>query len=314
MLRRIKRLLSGTPARHQRKMVRIKGPSGKHTMIPDRRMTVRHGFRGRPILCDEDFQVLADFIFRAIGIEMDGRRKGMLESRLMNRLRTLNMGTFTEYAGYLLTRRGVRNELDPLIDAVTTKKTHFYREPEHFDFLAGKAIAGLLKDRNIIRAWSAGCSSGEEPYSIALAMEQYAMAHGSFRYSVLGSDISQTALDRAEAGEYDRESLVNLSEHLRKTYFTRNGTRYTLTRDVRRKVTFSRLNLLDDEYQMLSEADIVFFRNVGIYFNDYDRREILIKLSRKLGRGGLLFIGHSERIESFGLPLEKVDSTIFMKP
>jgi len=287
--------------------------NGRTIYLPDRRRRPRLPFRGRPSMSGEEFETLSIFIGDVLGLQIRPEDMQMLESRLMNRLRALHMATFLEYSGYLMSERGINNELDNFIDAITTGKTHFWRESDQFDFIIEGGAGKLLKTRQAIRAWSVGCSTGEEPYTIAMALAEHARKFGDFSFRVLGSDISQHSIEKASRAQYEHESTMKLPASLRERYFSREGGKYTISNKLRDKVTFQRINLLDHDYSMQGDMDMAFFRNVSIYFRPEVRERILRSICSRLSPGGLLFIGHSESIGEFDLPLEPLESSIYVR-
>lgn len=291
----------------------VQDSSGRTVYVTDRRRQPRQPFRGKPAMRQEDFEQLSIFTCAAVGISLKDTDMPMLESRIMGRLRTLHIATFREYAGFLMSERGIKEELDNFIDAITTGKTHFWRESDHFEFLMDSGAEELLKTRKSIRAWSIGCSTGEEPYTIAISLAEHARLSGEFLFSVLGSDISGNAIRKAQRAEYDKGSVLNLPDHLRVMYLTAEDGIYRVTDNIREAVTFQRFNLLDDDYALNGDIDIAFFRNVGLYFSKDVQKKILTSVCNHLSPGGFLFLGHSESISEFGLPVDAVADTIYVK-
>jgi chemotaxis protein methyltransferase CheR len=288
--------------------------SAKDFILPqERRESKRFPFSGRPEISEEEFKRLSHFTIDVLGIKITPSDTKLLESRLMNRLRTLNIGTFREYTGFLMSKRGLSSELENFINSMTTGKTHFWREADHFDFIIQSGAGELLSARDSISAWSIGCSTGEEPYTIAMALSEHARNREDFDFSVLGSDISEFAIKKATMAKYGISSVLNLPVHLRDMYLVKEDDSYRVSERIREAVSIRRMNLLDDDYSLNGVMDMAFFRNVGIYFSSGLQEKILRRICGNLSQGGFLFLGHSESIGEFDLPLELVEGTIFRK-
>ena len=267
----------------------------------------------------EVFDRLSAFIFEECGIKMPPSKKTMLEARLTKRMRQLGMPDFGEYCRFLFSPEGKAEELFHMIDAVTTNKTDFFREPQHFDHLARHVLPTLARAtgagiRRPLTVWSAACSSGEEPYTLAMVLGDFALRTPGFQYMVLGTDISTRMLDRAKDAIYDEERIVPVPVEMRKRYLLRGrDTSRKLVRiapELRARVRFRRLNFLDDDYQLRERMDVIFCRNVLIYFDRPTQEKVLRHLCEHLAPGGFLFTGHSETISGMNLPLAAVANTI----
>ncbi len=268
----------------------------------------------------QEFDRLSDFIIEHCGIKMPPAKKIMLESRLQKRLRTLGMTSFKEYCEYLFDTPEGDRELVHMIDAVTTNKTDFFREPVHFDFLAGTALPEFLAEsaaggRKQFMVWSAGCSSGEEPYTLAIVLNEFAFQHPDFHYSILATDISTKVLDKAKAGIYDEHLVEDIPHALKQKYFLRSKDRakrlVRVVPELRARVTFQRVNLMEEHLVVPERVDAIFCRNVIIYFERSTQYQLLSRLCRCLKPGGYLFLGHSETVHGFDLPLVRIASTIY---
>lgn len=246
-------------------------------------------------------------------------KKVMLQSRLQKRLRELNMASFKEYIDYVFSQEGLNNEIIHMLDVVSTNKTDFFREPVHFDFLSQTALPELTQGaRNrMIKIWSAGCSSGEEPYTIAIVMADFAEKNPGFDYSIIGTDISTQILQKAVDAVYkeDRVSIIPLET--KRKYFLKSKERLNPTvkvgSNLRKKVRFGRLNFMDNYYDIPETFDIVFCRNVLIYFDRETQEKVIQKLCDKLRPDGYFFLGHSESIMNMQVPLKQVKPTIFKR-
>lgn len=271
-------------------------------------------------LREKEFIVLRDFIEDQLGICMTDKKKSLIESRLQKRLKVLSFSGFDEYCSYLLTPHGYARELPRLTDAVTTNKTDFFREPEHFRFLEDKVIIPQLKNRTIstpFSFWSSACSSGEEVYTSAIVLDTIRSTYPQFNYRILGSDISDEVLEKARLGIYDQSKISMIDESLKKKYFLKgkdqNINLVKIKRDLTRNITYKKINLISDISQIQNQFDVIFCRNVMIYFSRTTQQKILLDLYGKLKPGGYLMIGHSEFLRGIDLPFIQVGSSIYQK-
>ncbi len=251
---------------------------------------------------------------------MPDAKKNMLESRLRKRLRFLEMDSFRDYYDFVSSSEGERTEMIMMIDAVTTNKTDFFREPAHFAYLAEKVLPELLgrMQSNRVNFWSAGCSSGEEPYTLAMVLSEYADAREHFNFSILATDICTEVLEKAYRGIYDEDRIAPISIDLRKKYLLRSRDKnrgvVRLVPEIRSKINFRRLNFLDSSYRLEEKFQVIFCRNVLIYFDRTIQEKVLNNFCCHLVPGGHLFLGHSETINGLDVPLVQVNSTIYRKP
>jgi chemotaxis protein methyltransferase CheR len=276
-----------------------------------------------PLLSDDDLHSLSTFIYDTCGIKMPSSKRIMLESRLQKRLRALGMKSFRDYREYLFSDEGKLNELSHCIDAVTTNKTDFFRESSHFEYLAEQAVPALIKSsetgfRRRFTVWSAGCSTGEEPYTLAMVLSEFAEAHGSFDFSILATDISTRVLEKAQLGVYDQADVDPVPEKLKVKYLLRSRDRrkelIRIVPALRRKIAFQRLNLMESHFNIRSKIDAIFCRNVIIYFDRSTQERLINKFAHHLVPGGFLFIGHSETLNTMDVPLVSVAPTIYRMP
>ncbi|WP_293901635.1 CheR family methyltransferase [Sporocytophaga sp.] len=264
------------------------------------------------------FRKLSEFINAYCGIKMPPEKKILLESRLNKRLRHLNMKSFDEYCNFLFSPTGKRQELIHMIDVVTTNKTDFFREAMHFDFMRDH-IFTQFKESKISKAniWSAGCSSGEEVYTICMVLEELREFGSGVDYSVTGTDICSQVLEKAALAVYPEVRTMPIPLAIKRKYFlkSRNATEKTvrIIPELRGKTNFMRLNFMDESFDVPNIFDIIFCRNVLIYFDNPTQENVLKKLCSKLKVGGYLFIGHSESLTNMNLPLIQVKPTIFRK-
>ncbi|MFP5223388.1 MAG: CheR family methyltransferase [Acidobacteriota bacterium] len=270
-------------------------------------------------LPDREFKRLAEFIYAECGIKLPPAKKTMLEARLHKRLRVLGMDSYSTYCDYLFTQSGMDNELVCLIDTVTTNTTEFFREPKHFDILTQKVLPDYLKRHSIsepLRLWSAGCSSGEEPYTLAMVLSEFALQNQGFRFSILATDISTQVLERAMRATYPEERLQGVSMEYKKRYMLRGKNKckglIRFNKELRSTISFRRLNFME-EFTFDKPKHIIFCRNVIIYFDRKTQENLLSRFCNNLELGGNLFIGHSESITGMDLPLTPVAPTVYRK-
>ena len=266
-----------------------------------------------------DYARLRELIYAEAGIHLGTERKTMLEMRIKRRLKILNLDSYGTYCDYLFGHSGLKNEITHLIDVVTTNKTDFFRESGHFDFLAEKALPELMEriaGRQFL-IWSAGCSTGEEPYTMAIVLSEYALTHPGFRFRILATDISNPVLAKAELGVYTDDIVAPVAPLLRRKYFMRSrapGTaQQRVVPELRRLIEFRRLNFMDADYGVPEKADAIFCRNVIIYFDRATQERILQKLANCLLPGGYMFVGHAETLHDMNLPLTPVAPALYRR-
>ena len=271
-------------------------------------------------MTNDDFNRLSDFIFIQSGIKMPPVKKIMLQSRLQKRLRELKILSYKEYADYVFSPEGQKKEIIHMFDVVSTNKTDFFREPVHFDFLNDTVLINFINDQRLnynLKVWSAGCSSGEEPYTIAITLNEFKNKNPKFDYTITGTDISTQILQNAAFAVYKEERIENIPLEIKKKYFLKSKEKEKKTvrvvKTLRDKVNYQRLNFMDNTYNIAEVFDVVFCRNVLIYFDRETQEQVIGKLCNKLKSGGYLFIGHSESIMAMNLPLEQIKPTIFRR-
>lgn len=273
-------------------------------------------------LSGRDFRRLAEFIQDYSGIKMPPNKKTMVEGRLRKRVGAIGASNLTEYCRHLFDHGGLEEESIYLIDAVTTNKTEFFREPEHFRFLAEVAVPTLLSERRAghstqVKVWSAASSIGAEPYTLAMVLAELSARHNNFRISVLGTDIATKVLETAARGIYPEEMIAPVPMELRRRYLLRGkSASQGLVRVVpalRQLVEFARLNLMESPYAVGRNMDVIFCRNILIYFDKPTQQKVLEQLCDHLRPGGYLFLGHSESLAGLGLPLTMAGNTVFRR-
>ncbi len=271
-------------------------------------------------LSEAQFNEISNMVKGLCGINLHNGKKELVKARLTKRLRKLHFRDFAEYMAYVRSDTSGA-ELTAMLDALSTNLTSFYREGEHFEYLSGKVIphiiakAGKVTPR--LRIWSAGCSSGEEPYTIAIAVSE-AFGHLPLMDAkILATDLSTRMLARATRGVYDGERIKAISPHLRAKYFqcvqTRPERLYRVNDRIRALVHFARLNLMD-HWPMRGPLDAIFCRNVMIYFEKPMQKMLIGRFSELLAHGGTLFIGHSESLAGVRHQFRYVQPTVYEKP
>jgi len=266
-----------------------------------------------------DYRRLCELIYAEAGIHLGNEKKVMLEVRVRRRLKALQLASYGEYCDYLFGSKGLKDEIVHLIDVVTTNKTDFFREPKHFDFLVEQTLPDFAErggGRSFL-IWSAGCSTGEEPYTMAIVLSEYAQAHPGFRFRILATDISTTVLAKAEMGVYTGDVVAPVTPALRRKYFMHSrepgSNRVRVVPELRRQIEFRRLNFMDEEYGLGEKVDAIFCRNVIIYFDRPTQERILGKLAQNLVLGGYMFVGHSETLHDMQLPLRPVAPALYRR-
>jgi chemotaxis protein methyltransferase CheR len=270
------------------------------------------------VLGERDFHRLSNFIYQYSGIKMPSAKTTMLEGRLRKRLRVTGIETIADYCSYLFEGNGIDTEAVHLIDVVTTNKTDFFREPRHFDYMAEHALPQLLADgHRKIRAWSSACSTGAEPYTMAMVMDSQLAGEPQVSFQIVATDLSTDVLRTAHAGIYDRPMMQPVPAEMTRKYVMQpvdpKGAQLRISPHLRRKVGFARMNLMDATYPVGDPMHMIFCRNVLIYFDKTTQTAVMSKLCDQLAPGGYLFIGHAESIAGMTLPVTQVANTIFRK-
>jgi len=270
-------------------------------------------------MSDKEFMKLSNFINSNYGIRMPENKKVMVQSRLQKRMRELKINDFTRYFEYVFNDSTDSAELIHMIDVITTNKTEFFREAVHFEFMKSTVLPELasMPRSGKINIWSAGCSSGEEPYTIAMVMEEYGNKHKPLDYSILGTDLSTRVLKMAKNAIYSDQRATGIPMELRKKYLLKSKDPskklVRIVPELRNRTYYKRLNFMDAAYQVNEKFDIIFCRNVLIYFDREIQEQVINKLCRNLRPGGFFFLGHSESIMRMNVPLEQIKPTIFRR-
>jgi chemotaxis protein methyltransferase CheR len=278
------------------------------TLDPERS---RVAVPGNPSISDREFEDIRSWIRAAAGINLSNQKKALVVGRLSARLKYHHLTSYGEY--FQLLKSGAQSaEVQIAIDRLTTNETHFFREPKHFAFLSTRIIPER-SPRHVFRAWSAAASSGEEPYSIAMTVAE---GLGDAPWELIGSDLSARMLERASTGHYSLARAKDIPRHLLQAYClkgigTQEGT-FLIEPRLRNRVRFEQINLIEPLPQ-LGAFDVIFVRNVMIYFDMSTKRDVVDRLLRHLRPSGYLIVGHSETLNGVTEAVEPVMPSIYRK-
>lgn len=274
-------------------------------------------------LSARDFQRIAGLIGDEVGIKLPPSKRIMVEGRLRRRVRALGLSGLEDYASYLFQRDGLAQERPHLINAVTTNKTDFFREPEHFDLLEQRLVSELLALRRnerqpLLKIWSAASSTGAEAYTLAMVLADLVAQRHDFRFAILGTDISTTVLEQGVRAVYPTELVAPVPQAMQQRYLMHArhpGARaeVRIVPELRRLVHFARLNLMDETYPFDRDVDVIFLRNVLIYFEKSDQEKVILRLVDHLRPGGYLILGHSESMIGTAVTMRQVAPAVFQK-
>jgi chemotaxis protein methyltransferase CheR len=277
---------------------------------------------GEDGLTDREFEVFRGLVYTHTGITLNPHKRQLLQARLGRRLRVLGLTTFTEYHQFLTEQDPTGKELGCFVNAITTNKTDFFREAHHFRYLADewmpaiKIRAARTGDRSI-RIWSAGCSSGEEPYTIAMTIREALGPAAGWDVRILASDLDTDVLARAEAGVYSAEQTAPVPSALLTRHFLRgrgeSAGRVRVRPELRALITFRRINFMDARWPIRPRLDIIFCRNVLIYFDRPTQQRILERFLALLKEDGLLVLGHSESVHGLLNGVQHLGNTMYRR-
>jgi chemotaxis protein methyltransferase CheR len=271
-------------------------------------------------LADTDFDYLCRLIYERSGIHLGRNKKVLVASRLAKRLRQLRLPGYHQYCQWLRTPAG-EEEYCHLIDRISTNHTHFFREMKHFDFLGDKVLppwrAAVNAKREPFRVWSAACSYGDEAYSLAIHLAEHLAPAGSNCWQIEASDISTRVLDSACQGIYEPDRLTGVKTEWLHRYFQKGVRKwegcYRVKEELRRRVRFHHLNLLQPPYPFPQSFHVIFCRNVMIYFDRPTQEDLMRNLGAMLVPGGYLMVGHSESLSGIKHVLRLVQPAIYVK-
>lgn len=252
-------------------------------------------------MSDAEFKTISDIAYREAGLVFLPEKAPLVQSRINRRLRKLKINSFSEYATFVESDQGL-SERQAMIWSLTTNVSNFFREPHHFDILKKQILPNLLTRARAgerIRLWSAGCSTGQEPYSIAMTILDIAPNASTLDIKILATDIDPNVIVTAKQGYYDEGALRDIDETLQRKFLTivQNGRKsgFQISDTVRNMVSFRELNLLS-KWPISGMFDVIFCRNVVIYFDEETQTSLWPRFETVTTRGGWMFVGHSERI------------------
>jgi len=275
-----------------------------------------------PVLTDNDYTRIAELIYKHSRIHLGENKRELVASRLGKRLRAMGCESYAEYCNLLSGLEGAE-EVNNLVDAISTNHTFFFREQKHFDFLEQTVLSDFHRDSTFrgdgcFRCWSAAASTGEEPYSIAIVLAAHGDGNPGFRWEMECSDISRTAMDAAKEGIYPEARLDDVPPELKKRFFQRGvGSqvgRYRVKAELRNRMNWHLMNLFQDVYPFDRKFHVVFCRNVMIYFDKASQEHLVQRMSRMLLPGGYLKVGHSESLSGIRHGLQTVRPAVYRKP
>jgi chemotaxis protein methyltransferase CheR len=272
-----------------------------------------------PLLTDADFQFLRRFVYDECGISLSEQKRQLVQGRLARRLRALRLADFGSYCELL--RRDPQSELGELASVISTNVTSFFREMHHYDLLVNELLPAWLERKgrpdDRLRIWSAGCSTGEEPYALAMVLAEAIERSGSrIDAKILATDLSPQAIDGARRGVYALDRLAGVSDERRRRWFLRGEGEYegyaSVHPRLRELVTIQPLNLLH-EWPMQGPFDAIFCRNVVIYFDKPTKQRLFQRYAALLPEGGYLFLGHSESMYGINDGFDLIGRTVYRK-
>ena len=272
-----------------------------------------------PRLKESEFDQIAGLVYNQFCIHLTAQKRTLVEGRLAKRLRDLNLNSYTDYMEFVRLD-GSGQELTEFVNRITTNHSFFYREKTHFEFLAKIILPEVRKNAGALsafplRIWSAGCSTGDEVYTVAMIIREFfGPALARIDCGLLATDISQAALKEAQAAIYSEARLRELPPRYTSSWFSKVGAdQFALAADIRNMVMFKRLNLMVDDFPFHGQFDVVFCRNVMIYFDQAKRNQVINNIYRFVKPGGFLFIGHSESLQRDNCPFDYVSPAIYRK-
>jgi len=272
-------------------------------------------------LSPDGFVRFARYITGELGIKMPDSKMSMIQSRLIRRVRELGLPSVEHYGEYLFAF-GNDGEREHFINAVTTNKTDFFREPEHFQYLTDVALPSLQGasqyDPGCIKVWSAACSSGEEPYTLGMVLSESSLRQKQTDFAVLATDVSTKVLQKARSGIYTEEQIAPIPVEMRTKYLLQNNDQperlVRIVPKLRQKVSFHQLNFMVPNYGIKDSFDIIFLRNVLIYFDKSIQEAVVDKVCSYLNPGGYLFVSHSESLFGLKVKVNRVGTSIYRLP
>jgi chemotaxis protein methyltransferase CheR len=263
----------------------------------------------------DTFEAFRKLVYDKAGIALGEKKEALVAARLNKRMHLLNIDTFEDYLD-MIKSDTTGNEIVQLLDSISTNVTHFFRENQHFDFITPQIDGWHSQGQRKLRIWSAGCSSGEEPYTIAMTVLE-ALKGRAADVKILATDLSTKILSKAMSGVYGTKDVVKIPENYTEKYFHKsaedNQTIYRIIPQCRSLISFQRLNLMNMPYPMKGPFDLIFCRNVMIYFDNDMRKKLLEQYFKLLKVGGYLLVGHAESLTGMLSGFKSVKPSIYMK-
>lgn len=272
------------------------------------------------VLREQDFLRISEIVYKHCGINLHDGKKELVRSRLAKRMRGLGIYSFPDYIDYAVADQSGK-EFSAMIDSISTNLTSFFRENQHFEYLKNVFLPSMMAEKRSsgrlrLRGWSAGCSSGEEPYSIAITLLDAVEGKGNWDVKILATDVSTRILERAKGGVYDAERIAPLNGQQKNRYLTPlkvdGEKRYEVNQNLRKVITFGYLNLMEP-WPFKGPLDFIFCRNVMIYFDKPTQERLVNRYYDVLRSGGLLFTGHSESLTGIRHKYKYIQPTIYQK-
>lgn len=277
---------------------------------------------GEDRLTDRHFSAIANEVERRAGIKLPSGKRTMVEGRLRKRVKALGLGGLIEYGIHLFDRGGLAEEIGEIIDCLTTNKTDFFREPAHFEFIRKVAVPEIARHQKALRpsikVWSAAASTGAEAYTAAMVLQDLVEEGSIMRYAILGTDISTEVLREADAAIYPTDFVEPVPKEMRRRYLLQPKDQsqgiVRIVPELRARVDFRQLNLMDASYPFDRDVDVIFCRNVLIYFEKPVQKAVVTRLASHLRPGGFLILGHAESMAGGDVPtLSQYRPTIFQR-
>lgn len=278
-----------------------------------------HGVDMRP--AGGDFARFAAFVEGEIGVRLPPAKRTMVEGRLRRRMAELGLADLDAYLDRLFRGGALDEERTAIFDAVTTNKTDFFREPSHFSHLVGDALPSALARRRgrgrPVKLWSAAASTGAEAWTMAMCVASFAESGGDFPWAILATDVNTAVLATARRAVYSDQTVAPVAPELRRRWMMQGqdgqSGQWRIVPELRRRVRFARLNLLDRDYGLERDIDVIFLRNVLIYFSPEEQARIVERMAGHLAPGGILYLGHSESMVAHRPDLTQVAPATFAK-
>ncbi|MBO1225391.1 MAG: protein-glutamate O-methyltransferase CheR [Candidatus Scalindua sediminis] len=274
------------------------------------------------VLPNKEFELFRRLIYKYSGIALSSSKKELVKARLSKRLTKTGIGSFEQYYKFVTKYDKSGKELVHLLDSISTNKTDFFREGKHFDFLNTKLLPTLIskkeKERNkTIRVWSAGCSTGEEPYSLAITIINHINANAGWNVKILATDISMKVLKKAINGIYKKEALKGIPREILSSHFSsiiiKNTNCFKVKDHLKKIITFRGFNLMTSNYPFKNPFDFIFCRNVMIYFDSDTQHRLITKFYDCLPKDGYLFIGHAETLAKRTHGFKYIQPAVYQK-